>query len=402
MALSLKYKSYISTFAIIVLGVFLCLEIARDLTREGDFGGYIEAGKLAWENTFIYSAHRNTWPPFMSLLAIPLHGLNELSFYGIRLVWLLGIVVTYWYVFKWVLSYFFDRNLVLKLKSESKKDVSLTSSLFLIPFLLNFRIFIEELSNLQVNVTIMAICILALILTLNKKHLLAGLLLALVISTKVYPIILLPFLLFKQEYKTFIYTIIGLIISYISVLLYFGDIGNTLYIHWYTTQVAEGLQCIHFNQSLWGLICGLFSDTSRFNEWTFNVANLSISHTKVISLSIISCIGTWIAYTFYTKRKNTDALATQWLITLSFIPVFSPLAWKCYFVFLLPISILLYVKYQNQSLKQWIILPFLLITFSSELFLGNTWSDYAESLGIITISSLFISLLATYFLQYKK
>jgi len=338
----------------------------------------------------------------MSLVSIPLYGLNSISFHGIRLVWLIGIVFTYWYVFKWILSYFFKKDLVFTLKSVTHNTVSLTHSIFLVPFLLNFRIFIEEVSNLQVNMSILAICILALIFTLKNKNLLAGVLLSLVIATKVYPIILLPFLIFKKQYKTVIFTVLGLLITHILVIAYFGYEANNLYSQWYTKQVAEGLQCIHFNQSLWSLSCGLFSETSRFDGWYFNIASLTVSQTKIITLSIIGSIGIWVAYLFYKNRKQEHSLAIQWLIVLSFIPIFSPLAWKCYFVMLMPVSILLYTRYRGTPKSKWLVIPLLMITLTSELFIGNVSSDYAESLGIITLSSLFISLFATYFLTHTN
>lgn len=378
------------------------MEIIRDIQREGDFGGYIEAGKLAWQGEYIYSAHRNTWPPFMSLAAIPLYGLNSISFYGLRLIWLIGIVVTYWHIFKWILSYFFKKQLGFRLKSNAANTISLTNSLFLVPFLLNFRIFIEEVSNLQVNVTILAVCLLALILTLKQRYFWAGILLALVISTKVYPIILLPFLLYKREFKTTLWTVIGLGLTHIAVLFYFGDGSTTLYTQWYTKQVADGLQCIHYNQSIWSLFCGLFSETSRFDGWYFNIASLTISQTKLITINTILLIGLWVARLFYRSRKQEHSLAIQWLLVLSFIPVFSPLAWKCYFVFLMPVTLLLYAKYRGTPKSKWVIIPLLLFTFTSELFIGNVWSDYTEAAGIITLSSLFISLFSTYFLTYKN
>jgi len=390
------YSKQLPALVIIACGVFLCLEILRDIQREGDLGGYIEAGKLAWQGDYIYSAHRNTWPPFMSIASIPLHWLNQVSFVGLRLVWLLSMLATYWLIFKWTISFFTSKELVFKLSSKNKNEISLTNPLFLLPFLLTLRIFIEEISNLQVNVSILAICILSLILTLKQKHFWAGILLALVISTKVYPIILIPFLLFRREFRTTLWTIMGLGLTHILVLFYFGDGSIALYTQWYTKQVANGLQCIHYNQSLWSFFCGLFSETSRFDGWYFNIASLTVSQTKILTISVIGSIGLWVSYMFYKNRNQEHALAIQWLIVLSFIPVFSPLAWKCYFVFIAPIVISLYLKLKNTPNKWLLYIPLFIITFTSEIFLGNTLSDITESLGFITLSSLFIALLATY------
>lgn len=391
-----KYQKELLYFLVVSCGVFLTLEILRDVHREGDFGGYIEAGKLAWSRAYIYSAHRNTWPPFMSIAAIPLHWLNSLSFIGLRLIWLVGLVLTYWYIFKWTIAYFLKQSLVFRLKASSDSEVPLINPLFLVPFLLTFRVLIEEVSNLQVNVTILALCILSLIFTLRSKSIIAGLLLALVISTKVYPIILIPFLIYKKQFRTTLYASLGLGATYLVTLLYFGEGSSALYLQWYTKQVSEGLQCIHFNQSLWGFICGLFSENARFESFQYNIASLTIAQTKIISMGTILFIGILVAYRFFKKRTNQNALALQWLIVLSYIPVFSPLAWKCYFVFLTPIVILLYHKLSESKTLWMLFIPLLLITFSSELFIGNTFSDISESLGIITLSSLYLSLLATY------
>ncbi len=390
------YKKELLHFLVICCGAFLAIEIARDISREGDLGGYIEAGKLAWSREYIYSAHRNTWPPFMSIFAIPLHWLNELSFYGLRLIWLLGTLVCYWYIFKWTLASFLKRNLVFRFSSNTNTDVALIDKLFLIPFLLTFRIFIEEVSNLQVNILLLLVCILVLIFTMRNKPILAGFLLAIAISTKVYPIILLPFLIYKQEYKTTFWTVFGLAATYFITLLYFGQGSTSLYAEWYTKQVSEGLQCIHFNQSLWSFVCGLFSDTARFENFQYNVAALSTTQTKFVSVGIILTIALFVAIRFFRTTKGRESLATQWFIVLSFIPTFSPLSWKCYFVFLTPVIILLYNK-MNGTSRAWLLyIPLLLITFSSELFIGNRLSDVTEALGVITFSSLFISLLATY------
>ena len=109
-------------------------EILRDIFREGDFGGYISAGKLAWNNLPIYSDFRNTWPPFFSIVCIPLYWLNELSFVGLRFIWLIAIVWSNLLIFKWIISYFTPYQLVLNIKQEENGEVNLFNPLFILPF----------------------------------------------------------------------------------------------------------------------------------------------------------------------------------------------------------------------------------------------------------------------------
>ena len=365
------------------------------MQREGDFGGYVEAGKLAWNQVYIYSAHRNTWPPFMSIITIPLYWLDAVSFFGLRFIWLVGIVIAYCHIFKWTLFTFFQQKLVLKLKTTETNQIALTDAAFLAPFLLTFRIFIEEVSNLQVNVYLLWLCLLAFDLAQKNRTFLSGMVLASLMATKVYPIIILPFLVFKKKFRWLLFTLVGLAITHLAVLAFFGLDKTSLYVEWYVKQVALGFDCNHFNQSLWSWVCGLFSHTSRFNEFFFNLSSLDVSQTKLISLSIIGLATIYVAYHFIQNKKAEHQLAYQYIISISFIPVFSPLAWKCYFVFLVPVVIALFYQLRDSNKKFFLVIPLLLITFSSELFIGNTLSDYTESLGFITLSSFFISLFAT-------
>ena len=331
----------------------------------------------------------------MSIITIPLYWLDAISFFGLRFIWLVGIVIAYCHIFKWTLFTFFQQKLVLKLKTTETNQIALTDAAFLAPFLLTFRIFIEEVSNLQINVYLLWLCLLAFDLAQKNRTFLSGIVLASLMATKVYPIIILPFLVFKKKFRWLLFTLVGLAITHLSVLAFFGLDKTSLYVEWYVKQVALGFDCNHFNQSLWSWVCGLFSHTSRFNEFFFNLTSLDVSQTKLISLSIIGLAAIYVAYHFIQNKKAEHQLAYQYIISLSFIPVFSPLAWKCYFVFLVPVVIALFYQLRNSNKKFFLVIPLLLITFSSELFIGNTLSDYTESLGFITLSSFFISLFAT-------
>ena len=346
---------------------------------------------------------RNTWPPFFSLFSIPLHLANELSFVGLRLVWLLGICVAYIQIFAWVISLVGEKRLVFKLQSSSPNHVSLTHPLFLAPFLLTFRIFLEEVSNLQINVFILFISILVLKLILEKRYLLAGLFLAIIISIKVYPLLILGFLMFKKNWAVVGSTLIGLALCTLSVALYFGfNETYILYQNWINQQVVNGMHCTHLNQSIWGLTCGLFTDNHRFEGISFNLLNLSISQAKILTLTLLSALGTIIGFSFYKKRSRVKSLQIQYLIVLSLIPVLSPLAWKYYFVFIAPICIYLYHRMDMGIGKTTVILSLAIITFTSELFIGNRLSDITEAYGFITLCSLLITLLSLNYQTIKQ
>lgn len=309
-------------------------EVLRDIFREGDFGGYISAGKLAWNNSPIYSDYRNTWPPFFSIICIPLYWLNELSFIGLRLVWLIGIIVVNLIIFKWTISYFTPYQLVLNIKQEKNEQINLLNPLFILPFVCTLRIFLEEISNLQINLFILGLSIFVLQLIIQKKNLWAGIVLAFIISIKVYPILILGFLVFKKEFKSVSYTLLGLALTTMIVFIYFGsDLGIELFKEWNNAQVVNGLKCEHMNQSIWGWMCGLTTQHTRIDTLSYNVLNLSNLQYKAVTITLIGILGIYIASKFYLTKDNINSFAKQFIITLSLIPIISPLAWKYYFVF---------------------------------------------------------------------
>lgn len=368
-------------------------EVLRDIFREGDFGGYISAGKLAWNNLPIYSDYRNTWPPFFSIICIPLYWLNELSYTGLRLVWLIGIIVVNLIIFKWTISYFTPYQLVLNIKQEKNEQINLLNPLFILPFVCTLRIFLEEISNLQINLFILGLSIFVLQLIIQKKNLWAGIVLAFIISIKVYPILILGFLVFKKEFKSVSYTLLGLALTTMIVFMYFGsDLGIELFKEWNNAQVVNGLKCEHMNQSIWGWMCGLTTQHTRIDTFSYNVLNLSNLQYKAVTITLIGILGIYIASKFYLTKDNINSFAKQFIITLSLIPIISPLAWKYYFVFLTPLVIILIYNQQKGTIKSWFYYPIILITLTSELFLGHQLSDFTEAIGIITFCSLGISL----------
>ena len=97
---------------------------------------------------------------------------------------------------------------------------------------------------------------------------------------------------------------------------------------------------------------------------------------------------------YYTKFTH-QSFAKQYIITLSLIPILSPLAWKYYYVFLTPLIILLIYYQRKDLIKPWFYIPLILITLTSELFIGHHLSDVTEAIGVITFCSLGISIYAT-------
>jgi hypothetical protein len=88
---------------------------------------------------------------------------------------------------------------------------------------------------------------------------------------------------------------------------------------------------------------------------------------------------------------------------MSFIPLFSPISWKYYYVFLMPLTLILYVIVQSkQKYKLYYYVPLLLITLSTELVVGSRFSNVLEAYGIITLNSLALILFSLYTFKTKQ
>jgi hypothetical protein len=71
---------------LLALAAIALAALARSTRGWGDFGGYLDAGAAFREDRYS-SDPRNTWPPFFSLLAVPLSFASALPERAVRLAW---------------------------------------------------------------------------------------------------------------------------------------------------------------------------------------------------------------------------------------------------------------------------------------------------------------------------
>ena len=376
-----------------VLALILIFIILRDsITTKHDFSGYIIAGKLAWERGDIYSHYLNTWPPSFSVFSIPLYLLNSISHKALQFVWLSGFTLVYVLCFKWLLAIFFNKDFKLSLKKPDQTNETLKSWVFIVPFLLGLRIFVEEVVNIQINIYLMGMCLLALHLLTKGKQTLPALLIAITILCKAYTILLLPFFIFRKRFILTAYVLGWISVLMLGVFMYFG-FHETIQHHitWWSKDVLTKHIYDYGNQSIWGFVTGLVSNVERFSGVSYNLWSFTLQESKIFSLGVIGLIALIVGIVFIYTYNFKLSFEWQYIILISFIPLFSPIAWKYYFVFLLPLTLNLYIiTRQDKKLRILFLIPILLITLSSELFVGSRISDILEAYGIFTHATLFL------------
>jgi len=379
--------------------------ILRDtVTSKHDFSGYVIAGELAWEHQDIYSHHLNTWPPSFSVISILFYHINSISSYATQFFWLTGFTMCYLLCFRFILDIFFDKKFSISLKPSTPDHITLMSWTFIIPFILGLRIIFEEIVNIQINIYLLTLCVLALKLALKNKNSLAGFLLAITIACKVYTLILLPLIFFRKKFKFGGYTLLWLGVILAGVFLYFGyDDAIKHHITWWQKDVITKNIFDHGNQSLGSFITGLVSNVERLEGIRYNIADISLSNATIVGYATITLLAAITGIVFLYTYSYSKALEWQYIITMSFIPLFSPISWKYYYVFLMPLTLILYVIVQSkQKYKLYYYVPLLLITLSTELVVGSRFSNVLEAYGIITLNSLALILFSLYTFKTKQ
>ncbi len=424
----MKYSYKINIFLLILIILALSYEIVRDtFTKGGDFIGYVLVGNLILNGENIYSDPViNTWPPFFSIVSVPIALMDNFNNNLVRFLWLLLSVLAIYNITGIFSRMSINRRLkALPLRAKekiTKHNINISHWAILIPTLLIFRYILDNLANIQINIFILLFMSYSLWLFSKGKDLAAALILAFSISIKIYPIFLLLYFVAKREHKIAIFTSVFTILFGIIPFLVFGY-EQTLdyYAFWYNQNVVPFASAGHKNQSYFSMMRSLLTkdmillNNASKKEISIGAANLSIEQVKLVSYGLLACAASVVIYLFRNKLIKKDSLKSflEYAFILTIIPVLSPLSWKAYFIFLFPAYFLNYLfifQFRNSlkaSLNCFLRIIFfssvLLTVFSSEMFVGAYFSDILEAFSCITIGSMLIALnILLFFLHYEK
>lgn len=391
----------------------LLLQALLSAQRDGDLIGYVNAGNAVLAGTDIYRDYLNTWPPFFSLIAVPLALGYQVAPYLTKVVWLLGNLLALFFTMHLTVSLLLQKNLLWPFqKGKSKEQIPFHHPLVLIPFLLVFRVVLEHLGHLQINLYIMLLAMLSVYFFYQKKPGWAGVFLGLSIAIKVYTVLILLFFLYKRAYRTTLYTLITVLLCVALTAVFFGFNG-ALNLHevWWTQNATQLKPASHMNQSLLATALRYFTVEDTGLATHVNAFSLAIATVKKGFYVVIFLLALVPAFLFREKllpAAPTVGMALQWGIIFGSIPLLSPVAWKYYYVFMwLPyflINLLLFhikvraTKKYSRIAKGLFYLSLLGITFSSELFVGPAFSDELEAYGIVTWGG--VALVSLMFLIY--
>jgi len=323
--------------------------------RAGDFAGYLLVGDLVLAGRDIYlDAPRgvNTWPPFFSLVCVPLALLATPSALVARAVWILLNDVALLLALRIIVRLVYRRDLSLRVESDG---VSLAAPEVLVPLLLSYRYVTGNFDHLQINIVIFALALAGLYLQTTGRELVGSLALGAAAALKVMPVVFIPYLAYRRRYRTAALTAAVTAALSLSPILVFGWARFWHYVEAWRSVVSAGFGVGKMNQSvfaMWDRFIGhgmMPLATAAINIQPES-GDPRVTAATLASLALVTLLALWI----FRGAAALDGWATlsEWSVVFIVSAVFGPVCWKAYLIVLLLPYTLLYAAWRCAEVRE--------------------------------------------------
>ncbi|MES2513730.1 MAG: glycosyltransferase family 87 protein [Bacteroidota bacterium] len=399
-------------WALLFIGTFLFLTI--ESFNKGDFHIFLEASKSLFNGENIYEkTYFDGYHYFYSLLFTIL--IYPLTFLPVHLAVFLWLCFSVFLIHRLFLT--IGKLLPISaLSSTGQKWFWVLISIF------SLRLILENIHVAQITILLLYLCVQGLYLIHNKKVFTGAALIALGINIKLLPIVLLPYLLYRRQFKAAA-LVVGFSTFFLCVPILFieqseFEILITTWLHLvnpFNTQHVLDVEERSFH-SLTTLISTLFVENVPdvyALKIKRNIADVSF---ETLNLIITGARLFLIAFTLYFLRsmpfkKNKYSFKRLWEISyiLCLIPLIFPHQQHYAFLFILPAySYCIYYMLQYHSLlgtlkKRLVILMLILIYLmvNMKLLLGS-FNDYYEHFKILTYGAVFLLVTLSVLVPHKS
>jgi hypothetical protein len=365
----------------------------------GDFGSYLLVGKLALEGGHIYDDAGkgvNTWPPFFSLLCIPLALLGRPTPYLARIAWLALNYLLLWEVLRILARLIYQREISWWM---APGKMSLLSREICLPLLICARFILSNFEHLQIQIVLFSLTVLALDLHARGRALAGGIWLGFVAALKVMPIVFIPYLLFRRQWRFAFTATIATAAFSLSPVFVYGTERFIDYVAAWHGALQTGWSVGKMNQSVFAMI-----DRSigyDVTPWNVNARNsLTALRPGAAMFATLCLVG--IVIIFAVRLLRGKYSPDSWLALLDYgivfiaSAIFGPVAWKSYFVVLLfPTTVLVglirrEILSQNQRRVATLVLLlfFALTAMPSQALVGQAFAWGVEMLSGPVLGSL--------------
>lgn len=380
--------------------------------KKGDFNTFLNAAMLLREGQNCYNVWINggaySYSPFFAILLIPLTFLNAPF---PQLIWLAFDVFLLFRLWK-IINFYLDTNKLI-LKNKIIWNIVVTA--------LILRFTLHNFELIQMTIFLVYCTIESLYLIYLKKPIAGALILSLGIISKILPIVILPYLLYRKEFKAFIGVLVFVFIFvFFPVIIYGWEFNTVLLTDWWKvinpSNIEFTIEQNKFGEGVLGL-SGFIPALFQYSNTEYNVPFIR-TICQIDGAYIVQILNALrlilILFTIYFLRtlpfvKNTKKLHFFWEISYicAITPLIFPHQRKYEFFFLYPaISYVIYfLLYNSQNKLKGLLLGkhrfiivlliifFLLTTITTDGIIGdylNYLSDYYKTITIGTFLLIII------------
>ena len=369
------------------------------IRREGDFAGYVLVGDLVLQGRHIYfdSQGANTWPPFFSLVCVPLALLAAATPYVARGFWLLlnfGLLLL---VLRMIAELVYGRAFSLFAETTG---LSLAAPEMLVPLLLTDRYVSGNFDHLQVNIVLFALALGGLHLQRRGKVFAGSFALGAAVAMKVMPVVFIPYLAYRRRWRPAAYTTVAAAGCSLSPIVVFGWARFWEYVSAWRAVVAAGWGVGKMNQSLYAM----------WDRWIGRGMGLATagenwvpaSGDPLVTVAVIASIATITGLALWLFRGNPErdrwVTVTEWSVVFIASALFGPVSWKAYLVVLLLPNAVLFAAWRSPqfdpSTRRWSGLAlatfFVLGWLPSPGLVGKALAGRLEMASVVTLATLVI------------
>ncbi len=321
--------------------------------RPGDFIGFVAAGDAVLDGRDIYldtPPGLNTWPPFFSVVSVPLALLDRVSPYLVRIVWIALTWASIVCALDLIARLIYGKRLGFR---PDETSLAITSPELLVPFVLTLPFIINNFELLQINMILFALALWGLFLQANGREAAGGIAIAAAAAMKVMAIAFLPYLLYRKRWRAAFWMAAASFVFFLSPALVLGwakfwkDVGLwpvALRASW---GAGNGQQSVY---SMWDRVLGhgyvpfAVPGTFLLPLSGARSAKLAWVITCVVAavLGAIACRG--------TPRPGSRWAQVEWAVVFVAATILSPLTRKPYLVILLLPYALLYAAWRSADL----------------------------------------------------
>lgn len=338
-------------------------------SRGGDFRGFLNAGDRFIEGRFLYEDSRVatnvTWPPFFAVFIAPFSLLARLNLPLTQVIWYIINALLFLLTVDIWCRLFFEQP--IGWFSENKPHSFYSLSVFM-PLVLIAQSIFKVFVPLQMNILVLFLMSLSFLHLKEEKHYLSGFWLGLISAIKVFPVLVLPYFIFRKKFKALFACILtGLLLTLLPVMRY----GWEEYLHnmqaWIQISLLGGYPLGGLNQSVYAMI-GRWVASDPFTLISQKLpAPTADSTGGLVTIWLhrgfyVAILG---AFFYWLFKRDYGFLAIEAAFMIITAMLFSPIAWRNYWIIIFPgyfVLYNLYLKDKDQVLSYGIWISFFLVT----------------------------------------